>query len=213
MIALTGPAAANVKLASHCVIRCHRFYSEMSISVGIEMCLILFPCSSLEQLLCNRMERCHRLNLEFVIWQFIDSSGLLRIAEAIWPEQMQDGSFLLCISVAAWRNTGSVSQGLEKGSHGTWLLTPCQLYSQPGAQIESQWGRKQDCKQGHLSAHQQQRPFLWHHLHKPYAHTQTCTHRFRGEEAALSPLQCFHVFVVRKKGSICTFAHFWLWAI
>lgn len=66
MIALTGPAAANVKLASHCVIRSHRFYSKMNTSVGIQMCLILLTCNSLEQLLCNRMKRCHRLNLEFV---------------------------------------------------------------------------------------------------------------------------------------------------
>lgn len=42
MIALTGPAAVNAKLASHCVIRCHQFYSKMNIRVGIEMCLILF---------------------------------------------------------------------------------------------------------------------------------------------------------------------------
>lgn len=66
MNTLTGPAAANVKLAGCRVIRCHLFSSEMNISVGIEMCMILSTCSSLKQVLCNSMKRCHRLNLEFV---------------------------------------------------------------------------------------------------------------------------------------------------
>lgn len=81
-----------------------------------------------------------------LIWQFIGWSWLLRITEAVLPKQMQEGSILLCISVAAGWSRGSMSQGLAKGSHGIWLLTPRQLYSQPGAHTEWQWGYEQDCK-------------------------------------------------------------------
>lgn len=138
------------------------------------------------------------LNL-LLIWQFVD---LLRTAEAIWPEQVQKRSFLLCINVAAQSSRGGVSQGLVLGSHGIQLLTPCQLYSQPGARIESQWGRKQGCKlqtlQGYLSGHQWQRPFIGCILAHNHVHTG-----YRG----MTLLLCFHVFVVRKKEAfaLCTF--------
>lgn len=135
------------------------------------------------------------LNL-LLIWQFVD---LLRTAEAIWPEQVQKRSFLLCINVAAQSSRGGVSQGLVLGSHGIQLLTPCQLYSQPGARIESQWGRKQGCKlqtlQGYLSGHQWQRPFLWLH-----SRTQPCTHRLQRDDAAF----VFSCICGKKKRSICT---------
>lgn len=143
------------------MIRCHRFYSEMNISVGSEMCLIRLTWSSFYVTEWkDATDSTWNLRL---IWQFIDSSCLLKIAAATWPEQTQEESVLLCISEAARCSRGSMSQGLAKGSHGIRLLTPRQLYSQPGAQIESQWGCEQHCKhqrEGYLRGHRWQWPIL-----------------------------------------------------
>lgn len=188
MIALTGPAAANVKLASHCVIRSHRFYSKMSTSVGIQMCLILLTCNSPERLLCNRLKRCDRLNLElWLIWQFIGSSGLLKLAEAIWPEKIQKERALLCVSVAAWCSRGSMSQGLTKRSHGILQLKSLQLYRQPQVQTECQWGCKHECKRK-----QTPQGYLWW-TSAPTLGIETLTRVWKVRSWSLSPSVILHI--------------------